>query len=119
VSRDAKGGAVYFVVSSGGRHTRWPRDWSSDVCSSDLVGRLVEAAAVTLVVLPHPLAVGHAAEVVEQAPAQERGVAARIEAERPRSEERRVGKEGRSWWVPCDSENEGEISGARGVLLRF
>src|SRR5439155_10035525 len=20
-------------------HTRWPRDWSSDVCSSDLVGR--------------------------------------------------------------------------------
>src|SRR5215208_8339516 len=20
------------------RHTRWPRDWSSDVCSSDLVG---------------------------------------------------------------------------------
>src|SRR5439155_6112744 len=22
------------------RHTRWPRDWSSDVCSSDLVGDL-------------------------------------------------------------------------------
>src|SRR5690625_4523396 len=22
--------------SSRGRHTRWPRDWSSDVCSSDL-----------------------------------------------------------------------------------
>src|SRR5439155_17494536 len=22
--------------SSGRRHTRWPRDWSSDVCSSDL-----------------------------------------------------------------------------------
>src|SRR5207253_6873284 len=21
------------------RHTRWPRDWSSDVCSSDLVDR--------------------------------------------------------------------------------
>src|SRR5207253_7754113 len=20
------------------RHTRWPRDWSSDVCSSDLIG---------------------------------------------------------------------------------
>src|SRR5439155_17954070 len=24
--------------SSRRRHTRWPRDWSSDVCSSDLVG---------------------------------------------------------------------------------
>src|SRR5439155_17569490 len=34
---------VYFCVmilfnffSSRRRHTRWPRDWSSDVCSSDL-----------------------------------------------------------------------------------
>src|SRR5690625_1231165 len=25
-----------FFVSSRRRHTRWPRDWSSDVCSSDL-----------------------------------------------------------------------------------
>src|SRR5207253_7995494 len=25
------------------RHTRWPRDWSSDVCSSDLIGKMVEA----------------------------------------------------------------------------
>src|SRR5207253_4172638 len=29
-----------FFFSSRRRHTRWPRDWSSDVCSSDLfVGR--------------------------------------------------------------------------------
>src|SRR5690625_7889900 len=27
----------YFFFSSRRRHTRWPRDWSSDVCSSDLV----------------------------------------------------------------------------------
>src|SRR5690606_20609389 len=27
-----------FVFSSGGRHTRFSRDWSSDVCSSDLAG---------------------------------------------------------------------------------
>src|SRR5439155_9887424 len=26
----------YFFLSSRRRHTRWPRDWSSDVCSSDL-----------------------------------------------------------------------------------
>src|SRR5690625_3356211 len=25
-----------FFLSSRRRHTRWPRDWSSDVCSSDL-----------------------------------------------------------------------------------
>src|SRR5690625_5957793 len=25
------------ILSSRRRHTRWPRDWSSDVCSSDLI----------------------------------------------------------------------------------
>src|SRR6266508_6196347 len=29
----------FFFFSSRRRHTRWPRDWSSDVCSSDLVLR--------------------------------------------------------------------------------
>src|SRR5207253_5027080 len=28
-----------FFFSSRRRHTRWPRDWSSDVCSSDLACR--------------------------------------------------------------------------------
>src|SRR5437870_11035702 len=33
----ARAGAQYsFFFSSGRRHTSWPRDWSSDVCSSDL-----------------------------------------------------------------------------------
>src|SRR5690625_7549236 len=27
---------ILFFFSSRRRHTRWPRDWSSDVCSSDL-----------------------------------------------------------------------------------
>src|SRR5690625_3266304 len=27
---------MWFFCSSRRRHTRWPRDWSSDVCSSDL-----------------------------------------------------------------------------------
>src|SRR6266487_2408519 len=42
----------FFFFSSRRRHTRWTGDWSSDVCSSDLVlvergmyGRLVEALA--------------------------------------------------------------------------
>src|SRR5690625_1394679 len=28
--------SLCFFFSSRRRHTRWPRDWSSDVCSSDL-----------------------------------------------------------------------------------
>src|SRR5207253_7385450 len=30
------GQGLQFFFSSRRRHTRWPRDWSSDVCSSDL-----------------------------------------------------------------------------------
>src|SRR5437660_5674233 len=33
---------LFFFFSSRRRHTRWPRDWSSDVCSSDLVRGLEE-----------------------------------------------------------------------------
>src|SRR5690625_1350020 len=35
-----------FFFSSRRRHTRWPRDWSSDVCSSDLHGGPVRATTV-------------------------------------------------------------------------
>src|SRR5258707_4818067 len=31
---------ISFFFSSRRRHTRYWRDWSSDVCSSDLIGRL-------------------------------------------------------------------------------
>src|SRR3712207_8384208 len=31
---------IFFFFSSRRRHTRYWRDWSSDVCSSDLVGRI-------------------------------------------------------------------------------
>src|SRR5207253_3697111 len=34
-----------FFFSSRRRHTRWPRDWSSDVCSSDLTQ--LDSKAVT------------------------------------------------------------------------
>src|SRR6266508_5696837 len=36
---------VVFFFSSRRRHTRWPRDWSSDVCSSDLDRALPRALA--------------------------------------------------------------------------
>src|SRR5690625_6541849 len=31
---------MLFFFSSRRRHTRWPRDWSSDVCSSDLSSKI-------------------------------------------------------------------------------
>src|SRR5690625_7742464 len=35
--------SLLFFFSSRRRHTRWPRDWSSDVCSSDLIRNLANA----------------------------------------------------------------------------
>src|SRR5215510_16296307 len=40
-----------FFFSSRRRHTRWPRDWSSDVCSSDLHTQPLDQAE-----LPVPVA---------------------------------------------------------------
>src|SRR5438876_4511543 len=76
-----------FFFSSRRRHTRWTGDWSSDVCSSDLVD----------------LGLAH--------PARSRGTVRGSQAgrglyryrpvdARTRSEERRVGKECRARWVP-------------------
>src|SRR5439155_7425440 len=75
-----------FFFSSRRRHTRWPRDWSSDVCSSDL-----EVRHHAAVVRAHAGAVG-----IEDP--DDAGVEAMI----ARSEERRVGKECRSRWLPYD-----------------
>src|SRR5437660_4745127 len=36
----------FFFFSSRRRHTRWPRDWSSDVCSSDLKNILAKIVDV-------------------------------------------------------------------------
>src|SRR5690625_3302481 len=37
-----------FFFSSRRRHTRWPRDWSSDVCSSDLADSRAEMVLAAL-----------------------------------------------------------------------
>src|SRR5690625_5801021 len=39
-----------FFFSSRRRHTRWPRDWSSDVCSSDLAGTVLDGIRMRAVV---------------------------------------------------------------------
>src|SRR5690625_7931738 len=82
---------VGFFFSSRRRHTRWPRDWSSDVCSSDLPAGQAAAAEVAQVEqwgrraqFPHDE--GHASH----------GGGAEEQEHPGRSEERRVGKECRS-----------------------
>src|SRR5690606_39798463 len=87
----------WCFFSSGRRHTRFSRDWSSDVCSSDLgqgVGALriegePQGAHALPGLAPRLPADGSGTVVVAVGP--EGGWAPR---DRDRSEERRVGKEG-------------------------
>src|SRR3989337_3400272 len=73
-----KGDRPFFVFSSRRRHTRFYRDWSSDVCSSDLD-------------ISH-----EGRQAVDESIRGTQEARVRME----RSEERRVGKEGRSRWSP-------------------
>src|SRR5690606_40672201 len=92
-----------FFFSSRRRHTRFSRDWSSDVCSSDLPGEqprplvfYVPGCDQTKEAWPHPFynqALQRGMHVFSfdgpgQGESNLRGIR--------RSEERRVGKEGRS-----------------------
>src|SRR3989449_7598072 len=96
----------FFFFSSRRRHTRCSRDWSSDVCSSDLVsggagvlaarggGRSAGAGALSA---PGRGGRPHARRPAWPGGADETGCAGRGAT---RSEERRVGKECRSRWSP-------------------
>src|SRR5690606_39293584 len=82
----------FFFFSSRRRHTRFSRDWSSDVCSSDLstvlttvVGLAIFLAYSTTAAVARSFGAGRMREAIS------RGV---------RSEERRVGKECRSRGSP-------------------
>src|SRR3989440_9498153 len=77
-----------LFISSRRRHTRSDRDWSSDVCSSDLVD------LVRLRVAHH----GRERMLVQQV--RRHDVDAVEQMPDARSEERRVGKECRSRWSP-------------------
>src|SRR5207249_8222795 len=96
---------VSFFFSSRRRHTRSKRDWSSDVCSSDLdeVVVLVEPARIDMLDVRAVLLTNDALDVLEVSLNEEvRPVERRhVETKRlpliARSEERRVGKECRSW----------------------
>src|SRR2546421_2524684 len=93
----------FFFFSSRRRHTRSDRDWSSDVCSSDL---FLDEPSVTATENALMAAVAAAGTTILRNAASEPhvqdlarylvGLGGRID----RSEERRVGKECRSRWSP-------------------
>src|SRR2546422_5172408 len=95
---------LVFFFSSRRRHTRCSRDWSSDVCSSDLakvfvafglpVGELESAVQIGLERIGDGdgIDLAGAEEVLQVELTHSTGA--------DRSEERRVGKECRSRWSP-------------------
>src|SRR2546422_4202926 len=96
---------IFFFFSSRRRHTRCSRDWSSDVCSSDLNKARVDSIMQNLFALSRQLRdrtrldllIWPEAAVPEyfvNRPEWDTAIAQR------RSEERRVGKECRSRWSP-------------------
>src|SRR2546429_1743786 len=93
-----------FFFSSRRRHTRCSRDWSSDVCSSDLDSQhcrllLLHAAEPVRRTISECIALAKAhEEETGKAPVLDPDFAEDVEE--IRSEERRVGKECRSRWSP-------------------
>src|SRR5256886_13027378 len=101
--RTRRGRSVYFFFSSRRRHTRFDCDWSSDVCSSDLInGVLYEVEVEPRRLLAHVLRELGFTSVRIGCDTATCGACTVIMNGRPvkRSEERRVGKECRSRWWP-------------------
>src|SRR5207247_6445642 len=89
----------FFFFSSRRRHTRSTRDWSSDVCSSDLRGgacRSTSMGGCSRLRADSAAMRGLAPGGVPSAASRARARRARRASHSRRSEERRVGKEGRA-----------------------
>src|SRR5690625_6892688 len=88
--------SLFFFFASRRRHTRWPRDWSSDVCSSDLLNIKGKQVEVDIKQELQEYDFGHKLKITPSkliAPSPFRN-----DRKPSRSEERRVGKECRSRW---------------------
>src|SRR3989440_6364538 len=94
----------FFFFSSRRRHTRSDRDWSSDVCSSDLAATtdhhsLLRRRAYSVALLPRRRRVREEGRLLPNTRRHQRHTL-RGGHRILRSEERRVGKECRSRWSP-------------------
>src|SRR2546429_2661509 len=95
---------TFFFFSSRRRHTRCSRDWSSDVCSSDLQSPARAEWFVRDCVSPQPCKSPCASRRMQKGRRRRPARTCRLRCPgrlpRGRSEERRVGKECRSRWSP-------------------
>src|SRR5438067_11603817 len=91
---------MFFFFSSRRRHTRSKRDWSSDVCSSDLLV-LLNRNSINWGVAKLMEFLFNSTNLTD------------VGCTMRRSEERRVGKECRSRWSPDDEKKR------RRMLLRL
>src|SRR5206468_6923469 len=98
-----------FFFSSRRRHTRSDRDWSSDVCSSDLKIDVVHDLERRLDVVRDDN--GSRTQRIAEPPDQigDNPGGNRIKPGERRSEERRVGKECRSRWYVYNYYNNAHI----------
>src|SRR5207237_1936832 len=96
---------LLFFFSSRRRHTRFKCDWSSDVCSSDLPSRTrssplleVRDLRTSFFVRSGELRVLDGIDLAIR-PGEVLGLVGETGSGKSRSEERRVGKEGRCRWT--------------------
>src|SRR5205814_7237907 len=99
----------FFFFSSRRRHTRCLSDWSSDVCSSDLATLVITGDHDSRVMPMHSFKFAAALQTAQAGPAP---VLLAVDLSSghgggetvTRSEERRVGKEGRAGGSPYEGE---------------
>src|SRR3712207_7461867 len=89
---------LYFFFSSRRRHTRYWRDWSSDVCSSDLESGAAFVAFTDIAAYYENIDLSILTSILRETDCLEGSV--ELLSRCLRSEERRVGKECRSRWSP-------------------
>src|SRR2546429_2297634 len=105
--RDESDVQSHFFFSSRSRHTRCSRDWSSDVCSSDLSswGQVAELAAPPFRLPSFSARASSPPPATTKSCKRQNNSALTFSSitklrKSTRSEERRVGKECRSRWSP-------------------
>src|SRR3712207_8465156 len=95
---------MLFFFSSRRRHTRYWRDWSSDVCSSDLAAVATRLGQVGANISRLQVRLrdedGAVVDFLVELPVEGRMADVVRGLDALRSEERRVGKECRSRWSP-------------------
>src|SRR5205085_4647014 len=100
---------IIFFFSSRRRHTRFDCDWSSDVCSSDLhlpAPQYFQVRFFFIYIFKTAIDtceanIGNSIEAPQMSHCDFPELCSLNFSHLPRSEERRVGKECRSRWSPC------------------